>query len=497
MKVWPLVILWSAGIFVGNAAEIVAWKVPLIRYFDEAGKRGGVLCKTAPEDSQFFKDGDELWDLKNAMPDAGDQKLSLDWLFWNATSGRLVAKGGWINLCTVHEILRVNALPKHLKLNVNLYEVAADGAPLAENAKPVSELSIRVRSGQNSKTHWSANGSALAIETEVILADTDSFADVRLAVTAEVPNQPRLEVNTAFILKAGSPLWVARDFDDKRGLDLQVLGMLESMEGTPLREVVMIQKKGNESRSLWPQQRSDEYEPVLVGGAGWIMSCLMSPGELASFLKVSPESNQTDPFAEQIMPERTKLLLTTSVKPPALISSILDHEVLDATEWFRKVVPNLGENLDSSGSFAGYDPIGQRLYFYSPSQRMVDSMRQYVMQMCNLHPALVRVALDGIGQTRLIGKSGQKASLKRIVDKETIRRSLEIEPLIGENDDVVDLRFKFEDRADARKISEINSSNSLSDGKALEILTGKWPDGEVRSLRMTTEILRISPVDSH
>jgi hypothetical protein len=390
----------------------------------------------------------------------------------------------------------VNALPKHLKLNVKLYEVAADGAPLAENAKPVCEVSIRVRSGQNSKSHWSANGSALAIETEVMLAETDSFADVRLAVNAEVPHQPRLEVNTAFTLEDGSPLWVARDFDGKRGLDLQVSGTQESIDGTPLREVVMIQK-GNESRSLWPRQRSHEYEPVPVGGEGGFMSCLMSPGELASFLKVSPESDQTDPFAEQIMPKRTKLLLTASVKPPPLISSILDHEVLDATEWFRKVVPNLGANLDSSGSFAGYDPIGQRLYFYSPSQRMVDSMRQYVMQMCNRHPALVHVTLDGIGQTRLIGKSGQKSSLERVVDIETIRRSLEIEPLIGENDDVVDLRFKLEDRADAKKISEINSSNSLSKGKALEILTGKWPDGEVRSLRMTAEILRISPVDGH
>jgi hypothetical protein len=43
MNGWLLMILWSVGIFVGNATEIVAWKVPLIRYFDEAGKRGGGL----------------------------------------------------------------------------------------------------------------------------------------------------------------------------------------------------------------------------------------------------------------------------------------------------------------------------------------------------------------------------------------------------------------------------------------------------------------------
>lgn len=494
MNGWLLMILCLAGIFVGNAAEIVAWKVPSIRFFDEAEKRGGVLCKTAPEDSPFFKDGDELWDLKNVMPDGGDQKLSLDWLFWNATSGRLVAKGGWIDLCTIHEILRVNALPKHLKLNVNLYEVAADGAPLAENTKPVTELSIRVRSEQNSKANWGANGITLAVETEVTLADTNSSADVRLAVTAEVPNQPRLQVNTAFILKAGSPLWVARDFDGQQGLDLKVSGTMESVDGVPLNEVVMIQK-GSATRSLWPQQRSHEYQTRPVGGVGWFMSCLMSPGELASLINISPESNPPDPFAEQIMPVRTKLLLTTPVEPPALIISILDHEVLDATEWLRKVMLISGGNLDSSGSFAGYDPIGQRLYFYSPSQEAVDVAREYLIPMCNRRPALVRVTLDGIGQTRLIVRSGQKASLERVVDQETIRRSLEIEPTIGENDDMVDLRFKFEDRADAKKISETNSSTSFSTGKALEIITGKWPDGEVRSLRVTGEILRTSPVD--
>ncbi len=479
-----------------SAAEIVAWKVPLARFVPLGlAADGMVRCKSVPEASQFFKEGDELWDLKGVRLDPTyDPKLSLDWLIWDATSERLVAKGSWTDLCAIHEVLRVDALPRHLKLTAAICEVPPDAAPLAENAKPVSELSISIRSGHNSKATWSGNGSSLEVDAGVWLGDTDCFADVRLLVTAKVQDQLPLRVNTAFTLKAGSPLWVARDFDGKQGLDLQVSGTLESMDGTPLREVVMIQK-GNSTQSLWPQARNREYEPVPVAGGGWLMSYRMTPGQLEEIIKGSPESNGADPFAEPTEQKRPKSPRAASVKPPALISSSLDHEVLDATEWLRKTVVNLGGNLDSSGSFAGYDPIGQRLYFYSPNQTAVDIVSQFLAPMCNLRPALLEVALDWAGQERLIGKSGQKATLERIGDGETTLRWFEIEPTIGENDDMMDLRFVFEDRADPKKVTEINSSNTLSMGKPLDVFSSKGSDGEIRSLRVMGKLLRLSSVD--
>ena len=491
---FPIYLLLA--ISVCPAAEIVGWKVPLSRFVGRGLEADGIVrIKSAPEASPFFKEGDELWDLKEARLDTRDDpKLSLDWLIWDATSERLVAKGSWTDLCAIHEILRADALPRHLKLTVAICEVVADAAPLAENAKPVSKLSICVRSGQNATANWGGNGSSLEVDAGVEFVETDPFVDVRLLVTAKEPDQLGLRVNTAFTLKSGCPLWVARDFDGKQGLDLQASGTLESMDGTPLREVMMIQK-GNATQSLWPQQRSHEYERVPVEGGGWLMSCFMSPGQLEEIIKGSRQSSEADPFAEPSEQERPKLPRAASVKPPALISSSLDHEVLDATEWLRKGVLNLAGNLELRGSFVGYDPIGQRFYFYSSNQTAVEMVSQLLTPMCNHRPALLGVTLDGVGQTRLIGKSGQKASLERITGKETVERSFEIEPTIGENDDVMDLRFVFEDRTDAKKITEINSSNTLSVGKPLEVFSDMGADRETRSLRLMGEVLRISPVD--
>lgn len=494
MKKFSTLMILSLMTLLSSAAEIVAWKVPLARFVPLGlAADGMVRCKSVPEASPFFKEGDELWDLKGVRLDPTyDPKLSLDWLIWDATSERLVGKGSWTDLCAIHEILRVDALPKHLKLTVAIYEVAADAAPPAENAKPVSELSIYVRSGQNSNAQWSGNGGSLEVDAGVWLYDTDSIADVRLLATAQVPGQLPLRVNTAFPLKRESSLWVARDFDGKQGLDLKVSGAQESVDGTPLREVVMIQK-GNRTQPLWPQQKSREYEPAMVAGGGWLMSCWMTPGQLEEIIKGSSGSNGADPFAEPTEQKRAKLPRAASVKPPALISSSLDHEVLDATEVLRKVALNLG--VDLSGGFAGYDPIEQRLYFYSQNQNAVDLVSQYMPMGCNLRPALVGVTLEGSGQERLIAKSGQKASLERIGGEETTLRRLEIEPTIGENDDVMDFRFVFEDREDARKVTQINSCNTLSEGKPLEIFSAKGSDGETRSLRLMGEVLRISPVD--
>lgn len=182
MKKWLLMILLWAGTLVGQAAEIVAWKVPLNRYTSENPLSPNIQrCKAAPEASPFFKEGDELWDLKNAKPDApDDQKLSLDWLVWNASSGQLVAKGHWVDISRLDEFLGPYHLPQHCRLTVNVCEVAEDGSPMVENAKPIATMSLTVKSGHDFEAKWSGEGKTIEAGGYSFFGSSESVVNVGL-----------------------------------------------------------------------------------------------------------------------------------------------------------------------------------------------------------------------------------------------------------------------------------------------------------------------------
>ena len=74
-----------------QAAEVIAWKIPLVNYCQFGLEEGAaVRMKDAPEASVFFNEGDELWDVSKEGPAPG--KLpDLDWIVWNGSSGRLIA----------------------------------------------------------------------------------------------------------------------------------------------------------------------------------------------------------------------------------------------------------------------------------------------------------------------------------------------------------------------------------------------------------------------
>jgi len=102
---------WLLGLLLSmacSAAEIVAWKVPLSRLGGIAlATEGVVRCKAVPEASPFFKEGDEIWDLMGVGTEKYLQKkMTLDWIVWNASSGRVIAKAKWDGICAINGTLR-------------------------------------------------------------------------------------------------------------------------------------------------------------------------------------------------------------------------------------------------------------------------------------------------------------------------------------------------------------------------------------------------------
>jgi hypothetical protein len=468
-----------------DAAEIVAWKVPLSSYGVGGLEAPGVIrCKDAPEPSQFFKQGDELWDLTKAVSDRlGTRKIAPEWLIWNASSRRLVAKGDCWDLYVIQKIIAVAKQPVQCRVVASVFEVSADGAPLSDASRPASESSVVFRSGQRSTALWESGGKSMDLDVEGTIDEDGTLIGMLLKTKVGLPDQPPMKVETAFSCEDGTVLWVARDFDGKKGLDLRIAGTIELMDGSPFRERVMIQKSGEDS-PVAPRRR--EMTPRQIDGKGWLVSINVDSNTMEQFLSPGMSGPGADPFKETVPDESLDLPHSTSVQPPEFLRKWVTHEILDVHDWIKGFDPNLSEESD----FAGYDPIEGRIYFFSPNRTSADSICELFTPMCCGPATTVVSTWEGLGQTRLIGKSGSKSTLARILDAKTNTRFLEIEPTVGESGDLVDLRFDFDDSPDPQRITRLGSSTILEEGVPNVLFFRVDGNGAKTSVSTKVEILR-------
>ncbi|MEO5917450.1 MAG: hypothetical protein ABIS50_24695 [Luteolibacter sp.] len=488
MKTLLCLILLSRMALVCPAAEIVGWKVPLSYYVGSGLETKGIVRReAAPESSPFFKPGDELWDLKEVMPDGKpDPKLSLDWLVWNATSDQLVAKGDWADLSAIQGLLRLDEQAKQCRVVVNFYQVPENLAPPGADSKPVGTMSLIGRSGKRATAESRDAGTLMKLDTEVTIEESGRLSDIRVTCSAQVPNQPRMEIETAATLKSGEPLWIARDFDGKQGLDFELITSIETMGGALIEDQVMIQD-GDVVERLMPVSNPPRRFPA---GKGWILTGYLPLQWLMELSLGSQSANpNADPFADTAPAAPSKLPRLLSVKPPEFLHPWLKHDVLDVKELLGKTIPRVKE----SENLSGYDPIRKCFYFHSTDEKSLDMVEALFTAVCYDPPALVVTNLDGFGECRLVAKSGQKASLSRVTDEKVIKRRLEIEPTIGESGDILDMGLRFEDETNPELTTRIKTATLLTTGKSKELYSGAG-NGPENKLHLKAEIQRL-PLD--
>lgn len=486
MKALYGLVLGLLAPLVSQAAEIVAWRVPLSNYSIDGLKAPGVArYKDAPGASPFFKQGDELWDLTKVVTDRpGARKMALDWLIWNASSNSLVAKGNWVDICNLHGILAVEGQPKRCRVTVSVFEVPADGAPLSETSVPASELTTVSRSGYKSKAFWSGAGKSIDLDSDYVIGEREEVVYIGLNATVSVPGQLPMEVNTSFSLGDGKSLWIARDFDGLKGLDLKAAATIESMDGTPIRERVMIQRNG-EKLPIPPKRSQPDDKSRRMADKGWITRVNLSIEDLKQFLSLEKADRPgADPFQEPTQEEPEILPHALPVKPPEFLQDWVSHGVLNANEWVKKRIPD----LEMEGAFSAYDPIEERIYFFSPNEVSADKVgAAFSSSSCGGTEFIS--TLTGHGQTRLVCRSGQKMSLSRALNTETNLRHLEIEPTIADSSDLVDFRFSFEDKRDQSQVTRINSNATLQFGKSSELFSAADGGAEKTSVSARVDAL--------
>ena len=458
------------------SAEIVSWKIPLKLYvFDGLDTPGVVRLEAPPEDSPFFKKGDELWDIGSVLSRL-ETKYSLppEWAVWNATSARVVVKGSLSAIINIERMLNFEVLPGQCRVKIDLFHIPEDGAKPDFSKPPNTSLSLVVRSGQKASASISDDNTTIQFMCEAGLGDYNSLADLSIEVSASLPNSPTIEVNTATTLQDRSSVWIARDFDGETGLDLRLSLDIELTDGTPYHEAIQIQQNG--TIQPYPKSNTQPHGRVAIGGnKSWLAWAALSRDSLASIVTIDEaDKEDVDPFAETDPPHYGDLGLI-EIQTPEALAKFMGPSVYDLIDVMKK----LGLNLISE-DFAGYDAFAQRIYFYSADEKEHDKFDQLFTSYCSgISPSQALTVLGG-GEMRLICRSGYKATLKSTYPEPKKIRHLEIEPTIGETDSLMDLRVFYEEKSGEKIVRSLNSSATLEVGKLLTLMDKHSPGGAMQ-----------------
>lgn len=465
-----------------EAAEIVAWKVPLSRYVGQELETAGIVrCKSAPEPSPFFKQGDVLWDLKGIPAENRIQTdPPLEWVVWNENSECLVIKADWNGIWQLHQRLGMDELPKQCRITAEVFEVQADGSPLSDKSVPSMVLSWVSKSGQEVESIYHQDGKMIRLKSNATIGVGHPVVDLRLEVSISLPDQPGLELQTGLTLFSGSVLWAARDFDGTKGMDLRMSSSIELLDGTPMLQALMIQKGDTVSPIQVDRKQIQRHR---IGDKGWLITQWLDPMNLAD---TDPPDPSADPFAERDPKDVPKLKSFREVMVPEILTPWFKRPVWDLREWTR----NSGLDLKDGSDFVGYDPLNQKVFIFSNSERLLDMFEALYSVLCCDRPAMLVATFDGNGQTRLVARSGQRCRLKHVTAEQKESRFFEIEPTVAEQGDLIDMRLDYRDNSVAQRIQSLKTAVILRAGRTLELIS-EGAGGSKQSLRVKAEVIQV------
>lgn len=474
--------MWLSFACLAYGAEIVAWKTPLARYsWRHSGPEKQTRLTNPPEASLFFRSGDELWDLGKFPKDERiETDPPLEWAVWNATTSTLVTKSDWNGIWQLHQKLRVSSLPKLCRVTMEIFDAPEDGTPLSDKSAPLSKLSWTSRFQTKTEVKEETDERSIQAMTEASIGeDRFDLIDLLLEATIQAPSQPKLNFKASLALRNGQPMWIARDFDGKQGLDLRITARVETNDATPFQDAMRLQV-GNESQSLVPSI----IEPARhrVADNRWLSVASLSPDQLMEYDPSHKPGSQVDPFADPPESPTEVRFNYQEVEVAEALRPWIGGRAFDLSQTIRNSGINMG-----SGDSAGFDPIRGIVFLDSGSETELDKFEALFSGGCWLPAKNIRLSTEGSGHALLTTRSGTTASLTRTDSANKTTKTVKIEPLVGENGDLIDLRIHSETRANTESGTLFNASNTLCVGQYQDLLTGS--DGKPL-LRAKAEIVR-------
>lgn len=458
--------LWLLVVSLSTAAEIVAWKVPLTRFAVHGmDSEGLVRRKVPPEASPFFGVGDELWDLSALSEDQRiDTNTPLDWAVWNSTTSTVVTKSDWNGVWRLRNQLQVFEQATQCRVTLKVFEVPKDGSDLSEQAAPVGVLSCVTRSGLEAEAETRHDATWMRAKMTTTVSDFGDVLDLTLDCSSLVPSQARLDLKTDLVLRPGRSVWVARDFDGTRGLDINVSASVELADGSPFSDAVRIQT-GNRWRSV--VRRRQDFEVHRIAYDEWLGIFHAADECVNRYGSPSVEDlDPSDPFdGRPVM-----LKLPDSVKP------WIANPVWD----LRGRVLKDGIELNPS-EWAGVDPLTLKMFFLTNSPGKLDLIEKRYYPNDRRFTGMVAATIQTKGQIRLVSHAHGKPVMSRILDGKVIRR-IEIEPAFREKNEMdVGLHCVLHDPSFAGKALNVEAAPRLKLGRWQELPLGNDANGKLRA----------------
>ncbi len=478
------------------ASEIIAWKAPIAVIAPEGLNVTGVTrLKRPPEASPFFGPKDELWDVAVLMS-SPDRVLSdpPEWIVWNATTGRLVAKGSWATYLEIEHKWELQHPVSQCRVKIDVYDVPVDGSPPDSSKPPKQSLSIFTRNGQKTIASNSENGVDIAVECKAEFHEdelTVSGVDIETLILVTLPDGSTSKFDTRVVPKDdGTPLWLAREFDGKIGIDIVLTATSELVDGTPISEAIMRQ----EGDTVIPFPSDIRYwksDNVAIGEKSRLILCsvpLKVIFRIFGLVKYPEDKIINDPFAttadvvkqEKIIDEsKLKMITAPKILGPRIRGSVFDFGDLDNT---------LGLKIPE-GDLLGYDYVNQRIFIYSSDIKALLQFEKMCTSVIELNPISLVTTVRGNGEIRLISRSGIKSSIEVTHPKSKQTRYFQVEPSIGEDVTHVDASFTYQDRIGEKMMISMKSSLSLVVGESLKFLEKSKADGSKEAMEVKVEVL--------
>lgn len=457
-----LMILLLAFSGVGRAEVTAAWKVPIeSRIPDhETDKKVRKLDKP-PGESAFFEAGDELWDVSEAFawqfaaearemedpfaePNAEPIKVAWkgEWLVWNARSQMFIARGTWSQIVFAQEVLGFEDQPIVLRSKFDI-----EGGQDGEESKPGSNRSISLVSRSAEKARAALDGLEVEVETTAFGSIGISEAACQFSwPTAE--KDGRWEVKAAVTVREELRTRLARQGTGPDSWEAWLTVSRELLDGTPIGQGRLIETTEGIEPWKFPEPGRKEFRKLL--GPNRELGIYPVPEDLLSKLT----------GAEAV------INLPDLEAPPEL------------AEWVRgllidisKPLRELSVKIDSSaGHIAGFDPRSKKLVILANPIHQ-DIVEQIFLNLTDYSPVNLWIETNSeSGAWGLASRSGDRAWISRRIGDMT-DLLFEIEPTLGGNEKIMDLRYKFNVVTGDQALGKIESATTLHTGKAARVAT--------------------------
>ena len=477
-----------------QAAEVVSWKAPVDDLAPEPFLAPGVIqLQYPPEESVFFQSGDELWDIRPLFAESDSaERMRIEWIIWNARSGRVTAKGEMTDLWKIHQRLRGQEQSTHTRLTLKLFDVSPDKAPPTDSTPPAATVSWLTDSDEFEVSD-STTDYLLGAKGTALMDESGAVTSVKITTNSRLANSALLTVDTAFDLDTGGSQWFARDVQNGNGMDLVLSSEAELIDGTPVNQITLIQS-GTDAVNVHGELPSNRFQ---LPDGRWVHAAAFPLNLFSNLIETKPAGIGIDnPFAAtsegasewrpvgDLLKKQFPKLAT--IAPPAELRATIPYDLLDFRPWLQQHSPSAIEE----SSFIAYDPLAERVIAISSDQTDgMDEFDRYFSTLDQAKTPQIVVSLEGGGECRLLGISGLSSSITRTQANDIRTRFLELSPTFG-LENPIELGLEYDSgKTESDQILRIKTKLHLQPERPIQVLGSLSKEGAGTGIRVECKIL--------